>query len=49
VIFQLEDVPVPDMSDPNAEVIIQLEKGSRHLIPFHSVEELLNRGDVALL
>lgn len=40
---------MPDMTDADAEVIISLQKGSQHLIPFQSIEEHLVNGGVCLL
>ncbi|KAI1723288.1 DNA replication complex GINS protein SLD5 [Ditylenchus destructor] len=45
----VEDVAVPDLTDPESAVIVNLEKGSHHLIPFNSIEEHLEKGNVNLL
>lgn len=37
------------MADPNADILVSLCKDTRHLIPFHCVEELLEQGDINLL
>lgn len=42
-------VGVPDMSDPTAEILINLEQNSIHLIPYKSVASLVEANSVLLL
>jgi len=46
---KLGEVAVNDMTDPNSEIIISLEKDSCYLMPYHSIEEHLGDGNVSLL
>ncbi|KAL3117244.1 hypothetical protein niasHT_007647 [Heterodera trifolii] len=45
----LDRIPVPSLNDPNADLLVTLDKGTRHMLPFHCVEELLELGHVRLL
>uniref|UniRef100_A0A914GTS3 DNA replication complex GINS protein SLD5 n=1 Tax=Globodera rostochiensis TaxID=31243 RepID=A0A914GTS3_GLORO len=45
----LDRVSVPSMADPNSDLLVSLDKGTRHMLPFHCVEELLDQGHVRLL
>uniref|UniRef100_F1LCS8 DNA replication complex GINS protein SLD5 n=1 Tax=Ascaris suum TaxID=6253 RepID=F1LCS8_ASCSU len=45
----VQDVSVPDMTDPLSELIIHLDKGSTHLIPYQSVAEHLSNDKIRLL
>ncbi|CAI5451381.1 unnamed protein product [Caenorhabditis angaria] len=43
------NVSIPDWTDPNSEVIIELEKDTVHLIPFTSIRHLVEEGKMILL
>nr|CAD2135061.1 unnamed protein product [Meloidogyne enterolobii] len=45
----LEDIPIPNMADPNSEIFLKLEQGSRHFVPFNCIKHLLERSDICLL
>uniref|UniRef100_A0A915P511 DNA replication complex GINS protein SLD5 n=1 Tax=Meloidogyne floridensis TaxID=298350 RepID=A0A915P511_9BILA len=45
----LEDIPIPNMADPNSEIFLRLEQGSRHFVPFNCIKHLLERSDICLL
>ncbi|CAB3397404.1 unnamed protein product [Caenorhabditis bovis] len=45
----VENVSVPDWSDPNSEVILEMTKNSIHLIPFSSIRHLVEEGKIELL
>ncbi|KAL7080462.1 hypothetical protein ACQ4LE_000059 [Meloidogyne hapla] len=45
----LEDIPIQNMADPNSEILLKLEKGSRHFLPFSCIQHLLERSDICLL
>uniref|UniRef100_A0A7E4VU95 DNA replication complex GINS protein SLD5 n=1 Tax=Panagrellus redivivus TaxID=6233 RepID=A0A7E4VU95_PANRE len=45
----VDNMVVPHMQDPLSEVVVALNKGSRHFAPFASVEEFLERGLIRLL
>uniref|UniRef100_A0A8R1DQI3 DNA replication complex GINS protein SLD5 n=1 Tax=Caenorhabditis japonica TaxID=281687 RepID=A0A8R1DQI3_CAEJA len=41
----VEDVSIPDWTDLNAEVVIEMEKNSVHLIAFNSIKQLIEQED----
>jgi hypothetical protein len=45
----LYNVSVFDMVDPNNELLVDLERHSIHLLPFNSIQEHLEHGNVELL
>ncbi|KHN77399.1 DNA replication complex GINS protein SLD5 [Toxocara canis] len=45
----VEDVSVPDMSDPLSELIVQLDNNSSHLMPYENVVQHLCNGQIRLL
>ncbi|KAI6213602.1 DNA replication complex GINS protein SLD5 [Aphelenchoides besseyi] len=45
----LTGISVFDMSDPNSEIVVDLPKGSTHLIPYSSIQTQLENGDIDLL
>ncbi|KAF7633838.1 DNA replication complex GINS protein SLD5 [Meloidogyne graminicola] len=45
----LEEIPITNMADPNSEILLRLEKGSRHFLPFNCIQHLLENFDVCLL
>jgi hypothetical protein len=45
----LANISVFDMTDPNNEMLFDLERGSTHLIPFNSIQDHLEEGNVALI
>uniref|UniRef100_A0A915M249 DNA replication complex GINS protein SLD5 n=1 Tax=Meloidogyne javanica TaxID=6303 RepID=A0A915M249_MELJA len=49
VFIELEDIPIPNMADPNSEIFLRLEQGSRHFVPFNCIKHLLERSDICLL
>uniref|UniRef100_A0A7I4YTQ4 DNA replication complex GINS protein SLD5 n=1 Tax=Haemonchus contortus TaxID=6289 RepID=A0A7I4YTQ4_HAECO len=44
-----EPAIVPDYQDKTAEVVVELEKGTVHLLPFQSVQQQVEQGTVRLL
>ncbi|KAK6015384.1 hypothetical protein OSTOST_19192 [Ostertagia ostertagi] len=44
-----ESAIVPDYQDKTAEVVVELEKGTVHLLPFQSVQQQVEQGTVRLL
>lgn len=44
-----ESAIVPDYQDKTAEVVVELEKGTIHLLPFLSVRQQVEQGQVRLL
>uniref|UniRef100_A0A1I7XN08 SWIRM domain-containing protein n=1 Tax=Heterorhabditis bacteriophora TaxID=37862 RepID=A0A1I7XN08_HETBA len=49
LVEDIESIMVPDYQDRSSEVIVQLEKNSVHLLPFLSVQDLLEKGSIRLL
>ncbi|KAI6241944.1 DNA replication complex GINS protein SLD5 [Aphelenchoides fujianensis] len=45
----LRGVAVFDMNDPNSDVLVDLQAGSTHLIPFNSIQSHLEADNVELL
>ncbi|PIC30560.1 hypothetical protein B9Z55_021760 [Caenorhabditis nigoni] len=43
------NVAIPDWQDLNAEMVLEMEKSSCHLIPFQSVKHYVEEGTVQLL
>ncbi|CAI2353235.1 unnamed protein product [Caenorhabditis sp. 36 PRJEB53466] len=46
---EIGNISIPDWSDLNAEVILEMEKDSVHLIPFVSVKQQVEDGTIQLL
>ncbi|EPB68268.1 synthetic lethal mutants of dpb11-1 five [Ancylostoma ceylanicum] len=44
-----ESAVVPDYQDKTAEVVVELEKGTVHLLPYLSVQQQVEQGSVRLL
>lgn len=45
----LEDMTVPNLQTKNDLYVVPLTKGSKHMAPFSSVEEYLDKGQIRLL
>ncbi|CBW44395.1 DNA replication complex GINS protein SLD5 C-terminal domain-containing protein [Caenorhabditis elegans] len=43
------NVAIPDWQDLNGEVILEMEPESCHLIPFESVHQLVEDGNIQLM
>ncbi|VDM57515.1 unnamed protein product [Angiostrongylus costaricensis] len=45
----VESAIVPDYQDKTAEIVVELEKGTVHLLPYQSVQQQVEQGSVRLL
>ncbi|KAJ1345840.1 hypothetical protein KIN20_000463 [Parelaphostrongylus tenuis] len=45
----VESAIVPDYQDKTAEIVVELEKGTVHLLPYQSVQQQVEQGRVRLL
>ncbi|WKY10265.1 hypothetical protein Q1695_002538 [Nippostrongylus brasiliensis] len=45
----VESAIVPDYQDKTAEVVVELEKGTVHLLPFLSIQQQVEQGKIRLL
>uniref|UniRef100_A0A0K0CXF0 SLD5_C domain-containing protein n=1 Tax=Angiostrongylus cantonensis TaxID=6313 RepID=A0A0K0CXF0_ANGCA len=45
----VESAIVPDYQDKTAEIVVELEKGTVHLLPYQSIQQQVEQGSVRLL